>query len=99
MGYIDSLESKLGQVTSWAMCWRREGARTKTCTLLTDVAAKELAFHWGDASAWRAPTSGLPVRNPPSRGAPRRKRRMQPQNCLKPIRLYTCIHGTSGLAP
>ena len=40
----------------------REGARTKTCTLLTDVAAKDLTFHWGDASAWRAPNSGLPVR-------------------------------------
>jgi hypothetical protein len=40
----------------------REASRTTTTTLLTDVAAEDVTFHWGTASAWRAPDNGTGVR-------------------------------------
>ncbi len=40
----------------------REASRTTTTTLLTDVAAEGVTFHWGTASAWRAPDNGTGVR-------------------------------------
>jgi len=49
------------RVCSWV---DREANKTTTSTLLTDVAAEGISFHWGDASAWRAPSSGAGVRPP-----------------------------------
>lgn len=39
----------------------REANKTTTTTLLTDVAAEGVKFHWGTASDWRAPDTGAGV--------------------------------------